>query len=161
AVPDRRRRGERVAAVDDGRAELAEPASPRGHRGLTLLVRLGHPAALVREHVARHRALSFLVDRRQPWIGARIAAARRLDEPREVVLPAVSVRVRRFLARQIAMGEAKCRPAPARDELDLDRARAGRYDVGLPVLAGIPAPGEDESPGRVELDELAAPAVPR
>src|SRR5262245_40075830 len=57
------------------------------------------------------------------------------------------------------MCEAEQRPFAVRDELDLDRRRAGRNDVRA-VAVGLPAPRVDEPARPIELDELAARDLP-
>src|SRR5262249_53940012 len=96
----------------------------------------------------------------EPRVAAGITARRRLREPRQVVVPTLAVGARRLLVREAAVDEGQARPGPGRLELDLDRARSRRDEL-RPAASLLPAPGVDQPPGRVDLDELAARDAPR
>src|SRR5262249_53355887 len=123
-----------------------------------LLLALRHPAALVDQYVLAHRFAPFLLAvsvGRLPGIGAGVAAGRGGREPREVVLPALRVRLGRRRAGQVAVHEPERRSFSARDEFDLDRARPGRKEL-RPAATELPAPRVDEAAERVDLEDDAA-----
>jgi hypothetical protein len=90
----------------------------------------------------------------QPRVFAPVATGGDDLEPREVVIPAVRVRLGRLSGRKVAVDEAEARALALGCELDLDRRRA-RWHAFL----AVPAPGVDEPAGRVELDVFAARRV--
>src|SRR6266487_1437062 len=92
----------------------------------------------------------------QPGVLAGVASGRDDLEAWEVVIPAVSVRLGRLGIWKVAVNEVQARAVALRCQLDLDRRRAGRH-----AFLVVPAPGEDEPAGRVELDVLTARGVAR
>src|SRR4051812_19278214 len=94
----------------------------------------------------------------EPGVAAGVAAGSGDRETLQVVIPPMRVRLRGLRARQVAVGQTQRRPLAVGNEVDLDRRRARRHRV-LAVRARLPAPGEHEPPGRIELHELAARRV--
>src|SRR6266540_4171667 len=91
---------------------------------------------------------------RQPGILARVAAAGGGHEPREVVIPAVRVRLGSLGVGEVAVDEAQVRAVALGRQLDLDRRGSGRNAALV-----LPAPGEDEPARWIDFDELAARGV--
>src|ERR671925_1228106 len=92
-----------------------------------------------------------------PGIGSRIPALRDRGEAPQVHVPALPVNLARLLGK-VDVPQADDRSVPFRHEVDLDPARAGGNGV-LARLLPLPAPGEDDPVGSVDLDVF--PARPR
>jgi len=88
--------------------------------------------------------------RRGPFVGSGVAVGRGLDEPAQVVVPALAV-AGRLLVAQPLVHQPDERPARRGLQRDGDGRRPGRQVGGT-----LPAPGEDDALARLNLGDGAA-----